>query len=504
MLFSSWAFIFLFLPVFLLAWKYGDCLFQGLKRQTLLLVFSLVFYSFWGLPWLVLLLLLGSANYCLALLMNSDSGDPPVRRKVLFWSGIGINLLPLIWFKYSLFIVQNLGLLLGADWTFYPPGLPLGISFYTFIQIAWLTGIYKKDFVPASLQTHLLFSSCFPYVISGPIVRFPQVGWQLIRESPLTPAGLSRGLSLFVAGLAKKVLLADSLAPCADAVFSAAQAGWPLSTLEAWAGSLCYTFQLYFDFSGYTDMALGIGLMIGLKLPENFNSPYKSTGIVEFWRRWHITLGSWLRDFLYIPLGGNRRGKARQYCNLFLTMLIGGIWHGAGWTFMLWGALHGCMLAANHFFRALLRKRASLYNFCQRLPARLCLVGLTFLCLNLCWVIFRAPSLDGAVAVFSAMFSPSPTPLNPPLTDPTAFQSLERWFVELAPHGYLSFATLIPLLLCMLICWTLPNSRQIFHGQEKSRYHWRPSSAWAIWLASLFAASIACLSGERTFLYFQF
>lgn len=192
----------------------------------------------------------------------------------------------------------------------------------------------------------------FPYVISGPIVRYEQVGPQFDALADPDAEGLARGFSLFSIGLAKKILLADSIALYADAVFNAAEKAFPLSGAEAWLGSFCYTFQLYFDFSGYTDMALGLGLMLGLRLPENFNSPYKSTGIVDFWRRWHITLSAWLRDFLYIPLGGNRAGRLKQYRNLFLTMLIGGAWHGAGWTFMIWGALHGLMLSVNHFFRA--------------------------------------------------------------------------------------------------------------------------------------------------------
>lgn len=244
-------------------------------------------------------------------------------RKTLLALALALNLLPLIWFKYSWFLAQNLALLFDAQWEFIPPGLPLGISFYTFIQIAWLVDVYRRRIIPAGLSRHALFSACFPYVISGPIVRYEQVGPQFDALSALTAENLARGFSLFSLGLAKKVLLADGIALYADAVFNAAEKAFPLSGAEAWLGSFCYTFQLYFDFSGYTDMALGLGLMLGLRLPENFNSPYKSTGIVDFWRRWHITLSAWLRDFLYIPLGGNRAGRLMQYRNLFLTMLIG-------------------------------------------------------------------------------------------------------------------------------------------------------------------------------------
>lgn len=488
MLFSSYAFIFLFLPCFLIAWQVVAHV-RPNWSPVILLVFSLVFYAFWGLPFLLLLLAMIAINYgfgrSIAILV------PPWRKRLLLLA-IAVNLLPLLCFKYSHFLAANLAIILHADWPFTPPELPLGISFYTFIQIAWLVGIYRGNFMPDKLERHTLFSCCFPYVISGPIVRYEQIGWQFDCLGALAAANLAAGFTLFTFGLAKKAILADSIATYANAVFAAASKGWPLAGAEAWLGSFCYTFQLYFDFSGYTDMAIGLGLMVGLKLPANFNSPYKATGIVDFWHRWHITLSSWLRDFLYIPLGGNRRGKLRQYLNLFLTMLIGGAWHGAGWTFFIWGALHGLMLCINHFFR-IVCKNSPLAGMGRFLPLRLFSILLTFFCLNLCWVVFRAPSLDAAAVMFEAMFG-------------WIFRSttMTAGAGALMPNGYLpGWQPLALLCLCAGICWFCPNTQTILGGQG-GILRWRLTSVWAVGMAMLAFASILMLTRETTFLYFQF
>ena len=241
-------------------------------------------------------------------------------------------------------------------------------------------------------------------------------------------------------------------------------------------------------------MALGLGLMLGLRLPENFNSPYKSTGIVDFWRRWHITLSAWLRDFLYIPLGGNRAGRLKQYRNLFLTMLIGGAWHGAGWTFMIWGALHGLMLSVNHFFRAQI-KGSRLEAVLSSAPLRLLSIAFTFLCINFCWVVFRALSLDGALRVYTAMLT-GPFSLQP---GPTGGLLPNHYF-----QGWQPFALLI---LCAVLVWAFPNSREILQGRrDGSRpwLAWRPSRLWASGLALLAFAALILVSRQSTFLYFQF
>lgn len=528
MLFSSYPFLFCFLPLTLLAWAaVGRAAARpGQGLAWLLLFVSLVFYAFWGLGFLVLLLGLIAMNHAFGTALAAPGSGPDgengekrrLTRKGLFILALACNLAPLVWFKYAGFLVDSAARLCGADWSLAPQGLPLGISFYTFIQIAWLTGVYRREIVPEGLCRHALFTSCFTWVISGPIVRYGHMGPQLAALRGLAAENLARGFTLLALGLGKKVLLADSIGAYADAVFNAAARGiWP-STLEAWLGSFAYSFQLYFDFSGYTDMAIGLGLMLGLTIPENFASPYRATGIVDFWRRWHITLGAWLRDFLYIPLGGNRRGRLRQYANLFLTMLIGGAWHGAGWTFIIWGALHGAMLSVNHFFRAATRGTLA-ERLLAAAPGRLCCVALTFFCINLCWVVFRAPNLDAALTMYTALAGAGPE-VWPPLMAPDAGAGLEGFLARLDPaapdslmaallpnrffSGWLPFALLA---VCGVIVWGCPNSQEmVLAGKEggRSRLRWRPNTAWAAGLAVLTFTALVLASRETVFLYFQF
>lgn len=557
MLFNSYSFLFLFLPLLLLCWRLASG-FGATRLSLVLLLFSVVFYALWGLPFLLLLAVILGMNYAFALALaapepaapagggiheeglipsesgpdNIPEGETPLlaktrkrlcpfrgcslkrtgawacSRKGLLTLALILNLLPLLWFKYSWFFAQNLALLMGTEWNFTPPGLPLGISFYTFIQIAWLVSVYRRQVVPQGFSRHALFSACFPYVISGPIVRYEQMGPQLDDLSGSTPEGLAQGFTLFTIGLAKKVLLADGLAVYANAVFNAAEKAFPISGAEAWLGSFCYTFQLYFDFSGYTDMAIGLGLMLGLRLPENFDSPYKATGIVDFWRRWHITLSSWLRDFLYIPLGGNRKGRFMQYRNLFLTMLIGGAWHGAGWTFIIWGALHGAMLSTNHFFRACI-KGSLLERVLATLPMRLFFILFTFMCINLGWVVFRTVSLDGAAAMYGAMFTGPFTAEAAGLAADHAGLSAAgalaaQWLPNNYFQGWMPFALLG---ISMMLSWAFPNSHELLHGRRdgtRPLLSWRPSAAWAAGLACLAFVTLILVSRKATFLYFQF
>ncbi len=505
MLFSSYAFILCFLPLFLIAWEVGGRLFPDWPniRGLILFAFSFLFYSLWGIPSLILLCCMVCLNYGLGQILAHAAREESRLfrwRKWLFAGAVALNIAPLAWFKYSLFIMENIALIIGADWRFTPPELPIGISFYTFIQIAWLAGIYKGEAELGSLWRHGLFSCCFPYVVSGPIVRQSQMGWQFDRLCAITAPNLAAGIALFCAGLAKKVLLADNAGFYADAVFNAAARNWPFNGLEAWLGSFFYTFQLYFDFSGYTDMALAIGIMVGLRLPENFNSPYKATCIVDFWHRWHITLSTWLRDFLYIPLGGNRHGKARQYLNLFLTMLIGGAWHGAGWTYIVWGGLHGLMLCVNHAWRLVIRD-SPLEKLMASLPLRLACICLTFFCLNLCWVVFRAPSLDCALEMYAAMFTSFASHAAEDINAGVA----GGWQAFLPNGLFTGWQPLALLALCAIICWFMPNSREILQGGAKRAIiRWRPTRQWAVCLALLAFVCLAMLGRQSTFLYFQF
>ena len=546
MLFNSYSFLFAFLPLLLVCWRLA----QGYGPTGLalvLLAFSTVFYGLWGLPFLIMLAVILGMNYAFALALAAPDPEPApcaatpksdaaegadaetqakaesscmcgsrkqsgcrfrLSRKSLLTVALVLNLLPLLWFKYSAFLAQNIAALLHVQWHFTSPGLPLGISFYTFIQIAWLVSVYRGQVTPQGFTRHALFSACFPYVISGPIVRYEQMGSQFDTVAPITADNLARGFTLFTMGMVKKVLLADSIAMYADSVFNAAEKAFPLSGGEAWLGSLCYTFQLYFDFSGYTDMAVGLALMLGLKLPENFDSPYKSTGIVDFWRRWHITLSSWLRDFLYIPLGGNRQGRFMQYRNLFLTMLIGGAWHGAGWTFMVWGALHGSMLSINHFFRACIKGKA-LERILALAPLRLCSILFTFFCINLCWVVFRALTIEGAGRMYKAMFTGPFTReaagLSATTDGLTGFAAMvARWLPNNYIQGWIPFALL---LVSFFVVWALPNTHEVLHGRRDGtfpRLAWRPTAAWATGLAVMAFLTLILVSRKATFLYFQF
>ncbi|WP_296258799.1 MULTISPECIES: MBOAT family O-acyltransferase [unclassified Pseudomonas] len=387
MIFSSYAFLLCFFPaVYLLfvtlrVWR--------LERAALamLVVGSLVFYGMWSWRYLGLLLVLIVINFVLGKLQVRRRGT--AQAKLWLTVAVAFNLAVLGYFKYAGFFFGFLPS--AASWHII---LPLGISFFTFQKIAWHVDLYQgrlKD--TGSVLQYSFFVCFFPQLIAGPIVHarwlFPQIarGW-LSRALPW-----QLGLSLLTLGLIKKVLLADPLAPGVATLFNAAQGGAALSAPDVLLAGLSYGLQLYFDFSGYADMAIGLGLMFGIRLPVNFRSPYKSASIVEFWRRWHITLSGFLRDYLYIPLGGNRKGRLRANGNLLITMLLGGLWHGAGWQFILWGGLHGLLLVINHYWRHLSS---------WRLPRPLA-VALTLLVVMLAWIPFRADSLRTSLHLFEGL-----------------------------------------------------------------------------------------------------
>jgi alginate O-acetyltransferase complex protein AlgI len=342
MLFTSYTFLFVFLPVALtVAW-----MLRPPARNLWLAFASLLFYGCWRVDFLCLLLGSTVLNFVGGLIIDRREGRGRALSLSLF---ITLNLGVLAYFKYSGFGVNNLNLLLDATgWGklgWQEVVLPIGISFYTFQGISYLVDVHRKTVgVCRSWIDYTCYHTLFPQLVAGPIVRYSDV----VRELHRPAAGFSvreQGMFLFMLGFCKKVLLANNLGPVADAVFSGKGAG----ALDAWIGLTAYALQIYFDFSGYSDMAIGLGLLLGFKFPLNFNSPYKSASITDFWRRWHMTLSHWLKDYLYIPLGGNRHGKARTCLNLMLVMLLGGFWHGANWTFILWGGFHGFWLVAERF-----------------------------------------------------------------------------------------------------------------------------------------------------------
>ncbi len=314
------------------------------------------------------------------------------------------NLGLLIYFKYTNFFVENINALIGSDIVFDQIILPLAISFYTFQQITYLVDSYRGEAEVHSFLHYCVFVTFFPQLIIGPIVHHREMLPQFAKNTvyKLKTENITLGLILVIIGLFKKMVVADGIAGYASPIFEAAESGGNLTFFAGWGGALAYTFQLYFDFSGYSDMAIGIARMFGIVLPDNFFSPYKATSIIEFWRRWHMTLSRFFRDYLYIPMGGNRKGSIRSMFNLVVIMLLGGLWHGASWTFVVWGGLHGICLIINHGFRSV--RRSLGHDLLKRnILGEGTSWALTFSFIIFAWVIFRAESVNGAQHMFQAM-----------------------------------------------------------------------------------------------------
>lgn len=529
MLFNSYIFIFAFLPFVLV-------LYLSLRRlpnpvwAISFIVFASLFYYAWWRPEYVLILLFSiSVNYGLGRLLT-DCGLPRAAKRIILFIGLAFNIGMLAFFKYAGFLVANADAVFGAAWPIPNIILPIGISFVTFQKIAFLVDAYNGQVRNFTLLNYAFFVTFFPQLIAGPITHhseiMPQLGPAQRRD---VADDLAVGLSIFIVGLFKKVVVADGLAVYADAGYVTLKAGNPLDTASAWIAVLSYSFQLYYDFSAYSDMAVGLARMFGIVLPVNFFSPYKSASIIEFWRRWHITLSRFLRDYLYIPLGGNRRGPVRRYLNLMITMLLGGLWHGANWTFMVWGGVHGLMLAINHGWNALPLSR---HPWMNSLPARALSIAITFIVVTLAWVPFRAETFAQVGAMFRYLF-PRPH-------DALGFTSLSRfwsaqfhgqnlinltdWFKPhelwpaVLPPDFLS-TTLHPVGLILLVIglatFLMPNTYEIFRRFDPAlnlpaelkrperaltRLDWRV----AFVLAGAFVVSVLGLSHVSPFLYFQF
>lgn len=388
MVFSSLFFLFAFLPLFLASYYLAPMR----ARSLLILLFSYGFYAWWRPEFLLLLVAVTAGSYRFALAI-AEAATERVRYRLL-WVAVALNLMALGYFKYANFGIDSLNVLLqglgfeAAEFTRIL--LPIGLSFYIFHAISYLVDIYRRDAPPArNLIDFAAFIALFPHLVAGPVLRYHLLAEQF-RSRVHSLQRFGQGSLLFMIGFCKKVLIADSVAPLADAAFAA-----PSPTLaDAWTGALAYTVQLFFDFSGYTDMAIGLALMIGFVFPENFNDPYFSRSITEFWKRWHMSLSNWLREYLYYSLGGNRRGKLRTYFNLFTVMLLGGLWHGANWTFVLWGAWHGIILAGERYWME--RRGAPLWT---GVPA----IAKTMLLVIIGWVLFRASDLAEAGRMFYGM-----------------------------------------------------------------------------------------------------
>ncbi len=409
MLFNSFEFIFAFLPI-------TASVYYILKETSgqkisiaWLATASLFFYGWWNFSYLLLILISIGFNYLTGVfigkLIKKNKKGPA---KLITILGIGFNLLLLAYYKYAGFLIENINWLFGQSFSIHKIILPLAISFFTFQQITYLVDVYKKKAQDYDFITYCLFVTFFPQLIAGPIVHHHEMMPQFLQnnrpeKTTRLHENFSVGITLFVLGLSKKVLLADTISTFSTPVFEAAAAGTSPSFSGAWGAVIAYALQIYFDFSGYSDMAIGLARMFGIVLPMNFNSPYKASSIVEFWRRWHMTLSRFLWQYLYIPLGGNRKGVVRQCMNIMVTMLLGGLWHGAHWTFILWGVLHGLFIGLNHLWAKTLGNKMEIINryaFLKNMGS----TALTFFVVLISWVLFRAESLQASLLFYKSMF----------------------------------------------------------------------------------------------------
>src|SRR5436190_5521276 len=401
MVFTTHIFVFYFLPLFLLV--YYNLPYRW--RNVWITLGSYVFYGWWE-PWFVGLMLFTTVMDFIWGKVITRTGATPRRRKLAVAACVVTNLSLLAFFKYYMFAAATLNQMLAAvgaqQFLVLNVALPIGISFYTFHSLTYIIDLYRGHATPAkSFSGFSAFVALFPDLVAGPIIRYKTLAEQL-RQREHTAARFASGVAIFIVGFAKKILLANPCGQVADAVFGVANP----CALDAWVGALAYAFQIYFDFCGYSDMAVGLGRMLGFEFPRNFDAPYRSESITDFWRRWHISLSSVLRDYLYFALGGNRKGEGRTYFNLAVVMLLGGLWHGAKWTFLAWGAFHGLLLILERW-----RGKKSFYSALPR-PGR---IAVTFLLMLFSWVVFRADNLTAAMDYFRAMFGISETGAIAPL-----------------------------------------------------------------------------------------
>jgi D-alanyl-lipoteichoic acid acyltransferase DltB (MBOAT superfamily) len=501
-LFNSFGFLFFYLPC-VLAGYFWLGRYRPAWAMGWLALASLFFYGYWDARYLPLLAGSIFFNYWIAGRMVAVHG---ARRKRRLTLALVANLSLLAWFKYANFLLDSANALAGAHWAGWNIVLPVGISFFTFTQIAFLVDCYRGQVHELRLMRYALFVSYFPHLIAGPVLHHREMMPQFADPRNARPlaANFALGLSIFVLGLAKKVLIADNLSPMVGPAFAA---GAHPQLVEAWIAVLAYTFQLYFDFSGYSDMAIGLSRLYGVKLPLNFNSPYKAGDISEFWRRWHMTLSRFLRDYLYLPLGGNRHGALLRYRNLMLTMLLGGLWHGAAWTFVLWGGLHGLYLVVHHGWRALRGER----------PANRWSHVLTFLAVVLAWVLFRAPDVATAADIYGALAGANGIALPHGLA--AHGHSLAQAGIHATFGGirWIEFGGLGPpvLLLAAVLAFAMPNTQEIFchyepaiekifHASRGPMPPWRPRTSWSLAMAALFLGCLFSMNKVSEFLYFQF
>ena len=524
MLFHSYYFIFVFLPLVVTStFILGQ---SGHKRLAIgfLIIASFFFYSLGSGGSLILLAGSLVANYVL--------GKEIYRTKsiVTLWVGVILNIAILGYFKYQNFfehiLAETVFLVSVSDSLIFP----LAISFFTFQQISFLVDVQKDRAQANDFISYCLFVTFFPQLIAGPILRYQQFTSQITKEflGKFDNTNLAIGITIFSLGLFKKTVLADGIAPFSNEVFNSAAAGGSITFFQAWGGSLSYTFQIYFDFSAYSDMAVGLGRVFGIKIPVNFYSPYKATNIIDFWRRWHITLSSFLRDYIYIPLGGNKFGQLKKYKNILLTMLLAGVWHGSNWTYVAWGGLHGIYLVINHLWQAVSISNNQLSKSFRDKFGVFLSRSLTFIAVVIAWVLFRAENMHVAGEIYKGMIGLNGISIPSPLGNLLGSfkDDLQSWGVMFTLEGKRPFVNTYKwIIISMIMVWLSPNVYQFMHDfeptfkqpfkihmkeppQKSGLYynllHWSPSKFWAITISITLVVAIMAITTIQEFIYFQY
>ena len=516
MLFNSFVFIFAFLPITLILFFYTAKYSQQLALGIMFLA-SVIFYGWNNYHYVFLLLFSIFINFSVAKYIITVVSQ--CQKKYFLYFGVSFNLMLLGYYKYSNFFIENVNAIAHRHFVHLDIALPIGISFFTFTQIAFLVDSYRGLVQRYHFLNYALFVTYYPHLTAGPIIHHKEVMPQFAQKKTfqLNYRNLTIGLVVFFIGLFKKTMIADHLAIYVSPIYDMHSTS--VSCLDAWISSLSYTLELYFDFSGYSDMAIGLSMLIGVKLPVNFYSPYKAKNMIEFWRRWNMSLSRFLRDYLYISFGGNRKGKMRRYINLMLTMFLGGLWHGANWTFAAWGTLHGLYLCFNHGWIGL--KKSLGLKESNSIVINTVACFFTFIFAIVAWVFFRAPNFSMAQAILHAMFLkqlvlpwywPIPTTIKTLLLKlHVGFTSETAWGMT-DPVASLQSVTWIAIALCVV--WFMPNTYQIMRQYKpallpaienvKSWIRWRPNfigTSVAITVATL---DIIYIHASSVFLYFRF
>lgn len=485
MLFNSYLFVLMFLPICVVGYFTMNHFHKYSMGQSFLLVMSLFFYGYYNIWYLFVILASIAINYSIFLLMERFRSRYKWRRAILV-AGVALNIGILIYFKYMDFFITNVNVLFKTDFSLLKIALPLGISFFTFQQISFIVDSYRGEIPKYNFLYYSCYVSFFPQLIAGPIVTHDEVIPQFLdpAKKKINPDNLAKGIYIFALGLAKKVLLADVFGNAVTYGFTTLS---QLNTVGAFVVMLSYTFQIYFDFSGYCDMAVGLGKMLNIDLPINFNSPYKALTISEFWERWHITLTRFFTKYVYIPLGGSRKGKLRTYINILIVFLLSGLWHGASWNFVFWGLCHGIFMVVTRMFSRFFAKLHPAFNWL-----------ITFSFVNITWLFFRAETFGQALFLLKKLFAWDFSPLDQVFVD--IFRILELKKV-LSPFKIETFYPQALITSFFAVAFLLVLGSRNAHEKMEA---FKPSVQNLLTTLVLMLWSVFSFTGISTFLYFNF